>query len=269
MRITTDFLVSSDTANGAANVSTDGSSFTVQLDDSFDIPKNAKNVQVAVMDGEIWYNTPNIETGVNDDMKVVSDGTGATPATVGTYNITIPEGLYTHTALNTAIGIQLQAAGAPEADLLTLGVNYSTQKTYLLTQYTGVSVDFTIATNFRVILGFDAGVEGPSTSSPEYFDGQNVAAFNQINYYLIHGDITDQGIRINNIYSNTLARVLIDTTPGKQVLYQPINPPTSSAQQLAGSKRLRYNYWLTDENNNLVNTLGEYWSARIALSYDI
>ena len=47
--------------------------------------------------------------------------------------------------------------------------------------------------------------------------GANEAAFNVIEFFQIHSDI-GQGIRINNTYTQTIARVNITTPPGSQIV---------------------------------------------------
>jgi hypothetical protein len=95
----------------------------------------------------------------------------------------------------------------------------------------------------------------------------NVAALNQIDYFLIHSDLVSRGVRINNTYNQTIAQVLITATPGSQIVSTPFNPPHSQAPELIGAKRSRISFWLTDQSNNLVNTNNENWSARLVVRY--
>jgi hypothetical protein len=143
----------------------------------------------------------------------------------------------------------------------------ATQKVQIRFNYNNVSIDFTQGDTFRDILGFDSLVYGPYTSTPINILAPDVAAFNQVNYFLIHSDLTNKGIRFNNNYSQTVAQVLIDVPPGSQIVSRPFNPAKISTQELAGTNRTNLRFWLTDDENRRVNTNGEYWSARIVIDY--
>ena len=66
-------LVSSDPAQGASNVSQDGSSFEIQLDDPIVIPRDALNVTVSVEEASVWWVVPNIISDENDTFYVFGD----------------------------------------------------------------------------------------------------------------------------------------------------------------------------------------------------
>ena len=65
-------IISSDPLNGASNMSSDGSSFSVLLQDGLKIPKNAVNVNISVQESSIWWVMNNIVKGVNDKMYIPS-----------------------------------------------------------------------------------------------------------------------------------------------------------------------------------------------------
>ena len=95
----------------------------------------------------------------------------------------------------------------------------------------------------------------------------NVAGFNTVNYFLIHSDLTNKGIRFNNNYNQTIAQVLIDVSPGAQIISRPFNPARIPVGELVGAKRNNIRMWLTDDNDNRVFTNNEYWTARIVIRY--
>ena len=95
----------------------------------------------------------------------------------------------------------------------------------------------------------------------------NAAAFNTINSFLIHSDLVSRGIRLNNNYNQTLGQVLIDVSPGSQIVSKPFNPPRVSADELAGTIKSTIRFWLTDQSNAAVDTNSEYWTARIVISF--
>lgn len=259
-------IVSSNPSNGAKNVNSTGSYFEVDLDDSLDIPRDALNVNMAVEEATVWWTVPNIITGVNDKLYI----TGPNTSDVTTaYTVTIPQGLYDLSGLSQAVLRDLENQGAkisPSA-LITLAADEPTQKVEIIFNYAVVEIDFTQADTPREIIGFDSAIYGPYAGAPETVLAPNVANFNTVNYFLIKSDLTTKGIRFNNSHNQTISQVLIDVSPGSQIVSKPFNPPRVSAQELAGSRKSLMKFWLTDDSENLVDTNGEYWTARIVIRY--
>ena len=119
----------------------------------------------------------------------------------------------------------------------------------------------------REILGFNSAVYGPYINAPVNILADTTAAFNTVNYFLIHSDIVSKGVRFNNTYNQTIAQVLINVAPGSQIVSTPFNPARSDASDLAGSRRSNLRFWLTDDQDRPVNTNNENWSARIVIHY--
>jgi hypothetical protein len=257
-------IVSSDPINGATNISSDGSYFEVQLQDGLSIPKDALNVNISVEEATIWWSVPNVITGENDKMYI----TGPDTADVITnYVITLPQGLYDLSGINSAIARELEIAGAkidPDP-LITLSPDEATQRVQIRFNYATVSIDFQPNDTFRTILGFNSAIYTPVPNNPVL--APNVAAFNRVNYFLIHSDLTNKGIRFNNNYNQTIGQVLIDVAPGSQIVSRPFNPARINAQELAGSSRTNLRFWITDDEDRRVNTNNEYWSARVVIHY--
>lgn len=259
-------LVSSDPTTGARNVSPSGSNFDIVLEDALSIPPQAHNVTVSVDSATVWWTIPNIVSGVNDLMRVTRAGDPNSP-----YNIVIPQGLYDLSGLNAAIIRELTNLGAPfnPLPLFELQSDDATQKVAVLFHFANVSIDFTIANSFRDILGFNSQVIGSAAIVPITIIAPNVAAFNQVNYFLIHSDLVQKGIRFNNTYSQVIGQVLIDVAPGSQIVSQPFNTAKVNADELAGNRRTILRFQLTDDKNREVNTNGEAWTARIVIRYFI
>ncbi len=259
-------LVSSDPEAGATNVSSDGSYFEVQLQDGLKIPSDALNVNIEVEEASVWWVVPNIITGQNDKMYITAPDTADV---VQNYVITIPQGLYDLSGLNQAVLRELENAGAkidPDP-VITMTPDEATQKVEIRFNYSTVSIDFTQSDTFREILGFDSQIYGTYPSAPINVLAPNVAQFNQVNYFLLHSDLTNKGIRFNNNYNQTISQILIDVPPGSQIVSKPFNPAKISAPELAGTNRTNLRFWLTDDSNRRVNTNGEYFTARIVIHY--
>ncbi len=264
-----DFIVSSNPLNGALNLSSDGSTFNVQYEEPLTIPKEAKNVTVEVQNAEIWWTVPNVITGENDKFRLIDTNAGSNPSgTAYTGTVTIPEGLYDLSALSNTLETLLVNAGSAQGTF-TLSADEATQKVQIIFNNTGVSIDFTIANSCRDLLGWTSVVVGPHDPVPYTDTAPNIASFNQINYFLIHSDLVDRGLRYNNKYSQIMTQVLIDVSPGSQITYTPQWPAVTDGSHLRGAKRNYFRYWLTDDQDRLVNTASEYWSARIVIKYYI
>jgi len=259
-------LVSSDPDNGARNISDDGSQFAITLQDGIKIPKDAVNVKVTMEESTIWWVIPNIIEGKNDKLYLTGTPLGGGVPLVTT--ITIPQGLYDLSGLNASIALQMENAGY-EIDPfpITLTSDSATQKVIIRFNEVQAEIDFTPVDTFREILGYDSQVLGPYVGAPVNILADNVAAFNTVNSFLIHGDLTNKGMRINNTYSQTLGQVLIDVSPGSQIVSTPFNPPAIGISELIGATRTNLKFWLTDDKNRPVNTNGEFWTARLIISY--
>ena len=184
--------------------------------------------------------------------------------------LTIPQGLYDPNHLNTAILQQLENQGAKidPHPLISLAADSPTQKMTMTVHYSNVSVDFTQPDTFRVIIGFDSVIYSPPyLTTPINFLASNIAKFNQVNYFLIHSDLTNKGIRFNNSYNQTVSQVLIDVAPGSQIVSRPFNPARIPVNELVGAKRGVIRMWLTDDSDRRVDCHGEHWSCRFVIRY--
>ena len=261
-----DFLVSSNPANGSVNISADGSSFNVRYDEALIIPHESKNITVKIATSNIWWSIPNVILGVNDAFRLTDTGAGS-GTVFGPTTITIPQGLYDLSNISNAIERELVNAGAAPG-VISMSADTATSKVQITANFVGVTIDFTIANSVRDLLGFNSQVLGPSIA-PITWSADNVAAFNTVNSFYIHGDIVDNGLGLNGDFSQIMANVQIDVVPGSLITYQPFNPAIVNGSHLKGTKRNYFRYWITDEQNRAINMGGEYWDARIVISYEI
>ena len=115
------FFFSSDTAAGAQNVSSDGTQFSVQLADPIAIPRDAVACELGVLSASIWNTSPNIGPGLGAggvDNNRFRYTTSTAPA--GTFNITLPTGLYSLAAISSYLSSQFVNNGHV-SKLFTLG----------------------------------------------------------------------------------------------------------------------------------------------------
>lgn len=185
------------------------------------------------------------------------------------YVVAIPQGLYDLNGINQAILRELENQGAKidPNPLLSFSPDEPTQRVEMRINYPNVVVDFTQPDTPRNILGFNSAIYGAYPTAPISILAPNTAAFNTVNYFLIHSDLTNKGIRFNNDYNQTIAQVLIDVSPGSQIVSRPFNPARIPVTELVSARRNNIRMWLTDDNDNRVNTNNEYWTARIVIRY--
>ena len=185
------------------------------------------------------------------------------------YTVTLPPGLYDLTLLNNEVARQLENAGASSATepIVSFSANTASQRVQIRFPFPSSAIDFTLGDTPRAILGFNAGTYGNNPAAPYTETAQNVAAFNQINYWLLHCDLTNLGIAFNNQYSQVVSQISINKPPGSQVLYAPYNPARISVPELIGSARTSIRVYLTDDKNRRVDTNGEYYSARFKIQW--
>ena len=265
-------LVSSDPTQGAINRSSDGSEFEIQLDQAIEIPKDAISVNISVEEATVWWTIPNIIQGVNDTFYIFGDDDQAIPVPQ-LFTVVIPQGLYGLTELNNSLQSGLEALGARTLNgttlspLVALAADDATQKVLMRFNYTNATADFTQADTPRDIIGFDALVYGPFAGAPLNQLAPFTAEFNTVNYFLIASDLVQRGIRFNNRYNQVITQVLIDVSPGSQIVSTPFNPAKSDANELAGAKRTNLRFRLTDDKLRPVNTNNEFYSARVVIRY--
>jgi hypothetical protein len=235
------YIFSSDPSNGAQNVSPDGSSFSVQLNQPVAIPAEAIYATLEVQSATVWWTIPSISAALrNNKLYIYSEwlaADGAIPPNYPNYEITIADGLYGEEGLSAAIGRELIKQGLP-SNLFTLTGDASTQRTIFTFNFDEPTViDFTKLDTFRETLGFNSRfvpVVPREAGYSEYSD--NVARFDQITSFLINTDLISDGIPVNNTSSGTIANVLINVPPGSLINYTPVISVKANADQLIGVK---------------------------------
>ena len=259
-------ILNSDPASGSTRQSADGSQFEVDLLSSMRLPKEGLNCTISLEQASVWWVMPNIVSGVNDKMYITGPNVAGTTTA---FTITIPQGLYDLASLDNTIQALLQNADAKISPfpIVSLSGDDATQKAVFLMNYTDVEIDFTQTDTPQGILGYDSRVVGPFTGAPQHEFADNIASFNQISNFLIHTDLADEGLMLNNSYSQVIGQVLIDVNPGSQVNYQPTHAPKCSASRLLGSSRDSIRVWITDQSNNAINMNSENFSIRLTLRY--
>lgn len=253
-------LLSSDPKAGSVNLSADGSSFTVVLYEPIFFPINVKYVTCEVQGATIWNTSPNISSALNNDTFTYNDGTGD-------ITLTIPKGLYDLAGFQNAIYTLINnvPAALPANQLFIFSGNAATQKVVIQFPSGTGSINWGLST-VRSILGFE--ITSPTTApAGQTITAPNVAGFNQTTSFLLHCDIVRNGIPVNTIYDSICANVFIDVLPGSLINYQPQAPVQIDCSHLIGARISTLNCRLTNQDNVISDTNGEYYTFMLIFRY--
>ncbi len=257
-------LVSSDPAAGAENRSADGSQFEVNTDEPIVIPSEATNCELFVSSASVWNVVPNIlDSGPDQNNQFYIEIAAVN------YVAVIPQGLYDLNTLEAAIERDLENQGAAVGTFSFLPDD-PTQKVVIRINVAGIQIDFTPADTPRNLLGFNSQLLPPGGVSVgvESFVADEEAAFNNIDFFLIHSDLCSEGIRLNGEFNQAIAKVdILDTGVGELITNQYFVPVVCECSYLIGAMRKSWRIWLTDQNNERVNTQGEFFNAQIVIQY--
>lgn len=253
-----------------ADVVTDnGSSFTVNLNESIRVPDDSDMCWVKLLNATIPNTNPNIITGTNDLLHFSWDNGGGPTAEL----ITFPEGIYDIDSINDEITRQVTVIDSSLVGTFQFFGNEATQKAILVINTSGgkpaVTIDFVTDYDQSIgpLLGFEAVSYPFATNTKAEVSAPNTARINSTEFFLVHCDLVDQGIRFNNTYSQILGRIIIDDAAGSTIVHRPYNIPKIMAKRLIGNYKTNIHVWLTDQNNVLVNTSGENYTISVVINY--
>jgi len=257
------YLFSSSPNNGALNINSDGSAFSVNMARyPISMPHNCKNVTAAVIAASIPYISPNVITPTNDQFNFNYLGTN--------YQIIIPTGLYSLNSLQNQINLGLAALSLPQAIFTFIG-NGSTQKVSIQFNYTNTYIDFTGSNTFRDLMGFNAVLVplAPSTAG-QIETAPNVANFDTLQSYTIATSLLNNGIPFNGTTSKSIVSIIpINGVPGSRLIYQPTLPVLVNANELISQSRTVADFQILDQDANPINMLNQIWTVTIQFTYDI
>ena len=256
-------FLSSDETVGAENVSADGSRFSILLNTPINIPANAFNCTIGVVQANVWFTTPNISILYNNNLLNFTTSDAGNP---GNHTITFSDGLYSVSNINAYINTALTNLGLP-AGLLNLGSFASTGQTIITFSTAGDSINFAYPGSCNVLLGFDPAVI-TATIDYDSIYSDTVAKLNRTNSYLISCDLVSSGIAINNKSASLICEVPIDVSPGDQIAYAPNNITEVEADNLIGCYKSNITVQLYDQSLRPAATQGEVYSVLLRIRYN-
>jgi hypothetical protein len=260
----------SNPTSGSVGLSSDGSTFTVQMTPALTIPKNAYNIRTYLNSASIWYSFLNINASNNTFY--FTDNT-ATPTK---YPVVLQNGLYSLDLLNASIqlGIQnwisISGANFPNNQIITLTGDTASQKVVTVTT-SGYQVYWGAGSFWNLCgetLNLKQPASGLSTGTISTF-APNVGNFSNLTQLAVSTSLTNSYI-YNGALSSVLSVIPINASPNSLINYNPtpdylfLNTP-----ELCGAKINQVTLKLTDQNLNVLNTNGEYYLVTITISYDI
>ena len=268
IKIQKDLLVSSSPDQGALNLSEDGSSFEVKLEDAITIPDKARNIKLEVQRALVWNNMPNIYTGVNDKIYINGPNTDDVQTS---FVVTIAQGSYDLQTLTNDIlaDLEVQGAKTEPLSLISLDADVATGKVEVSLNYPTVQIEMRSWNTFHKILGLNEELYTvPTGKTTHTFLADNVANFAAVESILVHSDITSKGLSINGQYSQTVAQILPDVRSGSLIVFQPLSPLKIDCDNLKGTNLESFRVWITNEKGESISTNGEYYSMLLKLSFE-
>ena len=250
-----------------------GSRFTVKLNREISVPRSALDVTIECTTANIWWTQPNVSPAYkNDKMYFKYYGTLIT--------LQIPKGLYHAEELNETVRRLFSQITIPSIDNATADAKFpedtiairgnpSTQKIEIkMIKDLWFLVDAELENNIADFLGFSSD----QNIDPGEFDGHMYTAdspahINQINAYLLHGDIVKSGIQINNNAANIITEIQLTSEPGEQIHYRPYNPHKIDGNHLKQGTVDKVTFWITDERNRVIDMNGEDFSFTLTIKY--
>ena len=203
---------------------TNGNSYTYRLEQTLKLNQNATH-RIYLKSFSAWQNIPNIYLNQNSNFTyIVPPNTGSnTTAAPISKSITIPQGAYQISDINSYIQLQMQVGGdwvstanAVNPYYIVISINLPTQQV-LITCYSSFKVDFTQPNSVNPLLGFNSRVLAANLN---YSD--NLVDINPIQNISIYCSICT-GFYYSGRQSNILYSFPNDTASGYMITESP-NP---------------------------------------------
>jgi len=166
------------------------------------------------------------------------------------------------------------AASIAWANLFTITGNDSTQKVSIQFETDSkinTYIDWKQST-IRDILGFDITSAQKPLVSKGSITAQYIADFNNLNAYYLHSDLVGQGIPTNSLYGQVISVIPVTAAPGNLIVYQgQYENLFADCDNLIGSinGRSTFSFWLTTENNQVIDMNGEEYSFTLLFKWDV
>ena len=234
------------------------SSFSTTYSSPIQVPRESKACYVKVLQADIWNLVANVSPALGNVFTVEVNSVA--------YTLTISTGQYSFQALSSAIQNELKKVGVP-ANALEIGANAATQKIVLQTAIAGTTVSFAQPSSLYKILGYNLGDTVVLAAAGVEYEAPNIAQFNVINSFLVHSDLTTDGIPVNGDYTQTVAKVPITVGSGSLIAFTPAYPIPVPCPGLIGHSVNEVRLWLTTEDGATRVDTQEDYSVLLEISW--
>lgn len=238
-----------------SNTSENGSTIRFFLDRPIDFA--LARVSFKIIDAEIYYTFPNISSVKgNNQILFFFNAVGHT--------ITLGNGLYNIDTLNSNIRDYCIANNLPE-DVIEFTADPSTSKVSAVMANSNTTLTLGSFNDPGALLGWNTTTIMASNTSHIHV-APTRAKLNVVNRVLIHANFASGSYFNDKGNGDVVASVPINTSPGRQIVYQPFYP---QAINVFSNHISVLEFYITDENNNRLDTNGEKWGLSGVFEYSV
>jgi hypothetical protein len=227
---------------------------TINLSNPINLSRE-KRTMCRALSATIWYDNPNVLTGINDLITVTINGT--------LYTWTLSQGLYSLDDIQETINeFAVNATPALTASTIKLAADDATGLISLAVTFTSLTWNFGVNnTLFNNLLGFRNFY---TSDSGEWYESAVVASLNNLSAYLFNVSFCNSGYINNNSGQSVAHQVLVPPSQrvGTQIIDIPNNPAVSIVNQVTIDSFVVY---ITKEDGITPIRTNEPWSILLHL----
>jgi hypothetical protein len=245
------FFITSDPNKGY--VSQNGSMVTLNINPPIILDERKKK-EMALVDASIWWNFYNIGPEFNNNTFRWTNGGNAT-----TYTYTLPGGLYGISELEETISESVRNDGYSE-NTFRFQVDRSNAFLSIQVNLDDVTIHWSDATSIGQMIGFIN--DDTITTAGTFVESDRAVTLNTLTEILIHANIITGVVYNNNGSADILHSIVPDVFPQSLIAFEPEHLLwcpliTNHIDKLV--------FYLTDQNNTLLNTRGEIFTATLLI----
>ena len=255
--------------------------FRVDFSPAIKIPRDAIQPTVALIGLDSFYTYPNLPNAAQ--LRFTATGSGTFGAASGVaQTVSFPKGLYSVAAIQGILSDYLVASTLSDT-LLTISGNDATQKTSFVAS--GLAAGDTLVIDagntsdeLLVLLGFTqtdgaavtsvATVTGVAGATSQLVEAPFVANFgDSLSHVNVHTSLSSGGIGLSGTSTDVVGAIVPNTGVGGQITFQAPFPLHCSCEHLRGSTTTSAAFYITNQNNEPLDTNGDHWSLQLLLSW--
>jgi len=204
-----------------------------------------------------------------DEVIVTNANPNLTEPSDFTYNgltYTIPIGLWSVSELEDEMNALIAAVPAPtvqDTHITLTGI----QAIGRVRIYNELGLTFPSPTSNQLVTLLGLSVGQLPLVPLSLTQGDNLAAFDVQDSYVVATDLVSNGIRFNNDYAQVISVVHITTGAGGLIVFSPVQPAIIPTPELLGVLKSRIQLRLLKNDLTPVDTRGTDWSARVRIKW--